>query len=56
MRAPALQALGPRRGRVAVPLALAGVVLVGWAAAFPPTCPEPYVSRLPVGSNSSMSG
>src|SRR2546425_6122799 len=31
MRAPALQALGPRRGRVAVPLALAGVVLVGWA-------------------------
>ena len=31
MRAPALQALGPRRGRVAVPLALAFVVVAGWA-------------------------
>src|SRR5712692_9630917 len=31
MSAPALQALGPRRGRVAVPLALAGVVAAGWA-------------------------
>src|SRR5207253_1885082 len=36
MRAPALQALGPRRGRVAVPLALAGVVLVGWAGTLRP--------------------
>jgi predicted metal-binding membrane protein len=31
MRAPALQALGPRRGRVAVPLVLAGLVAAGWA-------------------------
>src|SRR5947209_5330769 len=31
MRAPALQALGSRRGRVAVPLALAFVVVAGWA-------------------------
>ena len=31
MSAPALQALRPRRGRVAVPLALAGVVAAGWA-------------------------
>jgi predicted metal-binding membrane protein len=32
MRAPALQALEPRPGRVAVPLALAAVVAAGWAA------------------------
>ena len=32
MRAPALQALGPRRGRVAVPLALAALAVAGWAA------------------------
>src|SRR6266850_2448240 len=31
MRAPALQALGSRRGRLAVPLVLAGVVAAGWA-------------------------
>jgi len=32
MRAPVLQALGPRRGRVAVPLALAALIVGGWAA------------------------
>src|SRR5438874_66241 len=31
MRAPALQALGPRRGRVAVPLALAALIAASWA-------------------------
>lgn len=31
MDAPALQAVGPRRGRVAVPLALALVMVSGWA-------------------------
>jgi predicted metal-binding membrane protein len=31
MEAPALQGLGPGRGRVSVPLALAAVVVAGWA-------------------------
>src|SRR4030081_2623389 len=31
MRAPVLQALGPRRAGVAVPLVLAGLVAAGWA-------------------------